>query len=110
MADEMIRMRTQNLPATDRELVNLAVEKSGATGAKRYAYAESVLRDIRPLKPEERGDVLGIMKAGQPFAAALASEKKELGKIRRRRRPLPKPRSSSSGPKALRISLRRRIP
>ncbi len=83
MADEMIRARTRNMSPDDQKLVNAAVERSGTSGYKKYAYAESVIAQTRQFSKEERGDILGIVKAGESFPAAVARERKELAAIAR---------------------------
>ncbi len=81
LADKAVKLRTQHLPGSDREIVVRALSASGGTGLKRLALAERVLGKLQGLSRDERGDVLGMMRAGEPFASAIKIEKKELAKI-----------------------------
>jgi hypothetical protein len=81
LSDEMIKIRTRNMSSQDQQLVSLAAEKSGTTGFKKYDFAEQTIAQIRPLKPEERGDVLDMVKAGESFGTAMKKEKADIAQI-----------------------------
>ncbi len=77
-ADRLIAERLRGHSTTDREIVKLAVAQRGNTGLRKYADAENALRTLHPFGREERGDILGIMKSGARFEAAVKDERKEL--------------------------------
>ena len=83
LADQAVKLRTRHLPAQDREIVACALSASRSSGVNKLALAERVLGKLQGLSREERGDVLGMMRAGEPFASAVRIEKQELAKIAR---------------------------
>lgn len=80
-ADELIEKRLAGRNGTDRAIVRAAVAERGNVGLKRYADAEATLRDLGAFSPEERGDILGIMKAGASFQQAVADERRALSML-----------------------------
>lgn len=81
LADRAIAIRSNGLSSTDRELVGIVVARSGATGLVKYAECERVLRAIQPFSAEERKDIAGLVRAGAGIDAAVAEERKTLGRI-----------------------------
>jgi hypothetical protein len=77
-ADELIEQRLRGWNGTDRAIVRAAVGERGNTGFRRYADAEAALRELRAFGPDERGDILAIMKAGATFRQAVGDERRAL--------------------------------
>lgn len=79
-ADRLISERLRGSTATDRAIVMRAVAERGNAGLRRYADAENALRALQPFTQDERGDILGIMKAGARFESAVQQERAELSR------------------------------
>lgn len=77
-ADALIEERLRGWSSTDRSIVRAAVAERGNVGLKRYADAEAALRDLGKFSPDERGDILGIMRAGASFRQAIGDERRAL--------------------------------
>ena len=75
LANRYVEMRTQNLSAADRQFVQDAT--ASATGVNKVAITDQAIQATAGMRqmnatPEERGDVLGMIRAGTPWAAARA--------------------------------------
>lgn len=93
-ADALIEERLRGWSGTDRAIVRAAVAERGNVGVKRYADAEAALRELGKFSPDERGDILGIMKAGASFWQAVGDEQRALA--------APSPARQVTSPAALR--------
>ncbi len=73
LANRYVEMRTQNLAPADRQFVQDAT--ANATGVNKVAVTDQAVLATAGMRqmnasPEERGDVLGMIRAGTPWAAA----------------------------------------
>ncbi len=91
LAGRAIALRTAGVQAQDRELVGIVVQRSGTSGAQRLAACERVLQALRPFSKEERGDILGLVKAGAGFDSAVDQERGDLKRIQREPSPTASP-------------------
>lgn len=80
-ADALIDVRLRGASSDARELVHAAVAESGSQGLRRYSAAETALATLRPFSREERGDLVGMVRAGSTFSGAVAQENKELHRV-----------------------------
>lgn len=75
LANRYVEMRTQNMAPADRQFVQDAT--ANATGVNKVAITDQAIAAVNGMRqinatPEERGDVLGMVRAGTPWPSARA--------------------------------------